>query len=214
MPSTSSAMRTSSPSCCRRVSQPTDVSAWMNEPMRIALATVPIHGLPPSDHAMKRTTMATAMFAVPNVRNVCFARPWLRTSHGESPSVERRMRTTPSAKMNRPKTKLMPRAAWPPRTRGCVERATARRGWKASSPSTARQPASLGTGRACRSRAHGRSPTACSRRMPGNAVYGMLMPTIPDLSRFTAALFQFVSRRLLRVTRRRSGHHRRGGSRR
>jgi hypothetical protein len=67
--------------------------------------------LPPSNHATKRTTTATAMFAVPNVRNVCFASPWLRTSHGDSPSFERRIRTIPSAKMNRPKTRLVPRAA-------------------------------------------------------------------------------------------------------
>jgi hypothetical protein len=45
-------------------------------------------GTPPNDHAMQSTTTATTMFAVPNVRKVCFARPWLRTSHGERPSFD------------------------------------------------------------------------------------------------------------------------------
>jgi hypothetical protein len=74
--------------CDRSAIESIDVSTWMNEPTRTAFATVPIPGMPPSDHAMPSTTTATAMFAVPNVRNVCFASPWFRTSHGERPSFD------------------------------------------------------------------------------------------------------------------------------
>jgi hypothetical protein len=69
---------------------------------------------------MPSTTIATTTLAKPNESGECFAIPWFRTSHGERPSFDSRMRTIASAKRRRPKTRLAARATMPPRMRGCV----------------------------------------------------------------------------------------------
>ena len=58
------------------------------------------------------------MGAIPNDSGVCFARPWLRTSHGESPSFDSSSSTIPKAKSARPPTRASQRTTIPPRTAG------------------------------------------------------------------------------------------------
>ena len=50
------------------------------------------------------------MFAIPNDSDVCSASPWFRTSHGERPSSDSRIRTIANANTNSPNTRLIERA--------------------------------------------------------------------------------------------------------
>src|SRR3954468_23597906 len=120
MPTARRPIRTPSGSCCRCVTQPIDVSPWMNRPTRTAFAIVPTPGVPPSDQPMQRMTTPTAIFATPNDNGECRAIPWFSTSHGERPSFDSRSRTIAIAKRNSPSTRLSARAGTPPRTTGCV----------------------------------------------------------------------------------------------
>ena len=60
---------------------------------------------------MHSTTRETAMFAIPNDSDVCSAIPWFRTSQGESPSSDSRIRTIANANTSSPNTRLTERAA-------------------------------------------------------------------------------------------------------
>ena len=51
------------------------------------------------------------MFAIPNDSGVCSASPWFRTSQGESPSSDSRIRTIANANTSSPNTRLTERAA-------------------------------------------------------------------------------------------------------
>ena len=81
-----------------------------NSPMRTAFATVPMPIRAPSAQAIARTTTAITMFAVPNESEVRSLIPWLRTSHGLSPSSDWSWSTMPNAKRKSPTTSESPRS--------------------------------------------------------------------------------------------------------